>query len=243
MDRLDRTSADQSGCECPVDPRIERYFDRKTRQLLAAGDEATLGPVSRRLLAALLRCDPAGQTVLEGGCGRGALLIELVRAGASRATGMDLSRESVDAARRLAVEAGLGDRAEFRVGDAATESFERHDWVVLDKVICCYRYADRLLENSLSAAVSVYAFAVPTSRGLRGALARTIGLLEDVTNSLRGRPCPGYVHDVDAMERRLQEAGFRRVHGELMRLWYIAVFRRPPHAAHSLASDAHAAVG
>ena len=59
-------------------------------------------------------------TVLELGCGTGVV----ARALASRAgfsgpiTGVDQSRVLLDAARRLAAEEGVGERIEFRVGDA-----------------------------------------------------------------------------------------------------------------------------
>ncbi len=218
---------EETRCECPADARIQRHFDRKTRDRLAAGEEAKLGPVSRRLFTALRECDPTGQTVLEAGCGRGRMLLELLAAGASRSTGIDLSPESIADAERRAGAAGVDDRTRFMVGDAATATLEPHDWVVLDKVFCCYRHVDRLLENSLAAAGSVYAFSVPTSRGLLGALARVAGWLEDRYSSMRGRGCPGYVHDIDRIERRLEASGFTQVRREVRWLWYIAVFRRP----------------
>ena len=231
-DGRDETSVDAHaldgacGCDCPADARIERYFDRKTRQRLAAGETATLGPVSRRLLDALLAHQPAGRSVLEAGCGRGELLRQLLLAGAARATGIDLSSASIEDARSRARDAGVTDRAEFTVGDAATAPLQRHDWVILDKVFCCYRHADRLLENSLAAAGSVYAFSLPTSRGIRGVLARIWGWVEDGYGALRGTGCRSFVHDVGLIERRMSAAGFRQVHREVIRLWDIAVFAR-----------------
>ena len=120
-----------------------------------------MGNVTRRLLGALLELDPGGHSVLEGGSGPGALLIELLRAGASSGTGLDLSPEAIELARERAEDAGVADRATFSVGDAATTANALHDWVVLDKVICCYPDMDRLVANTIPAARSVYAFALP----------------------------------------------------------------------------------
>lgn len=213
-------------CECPADPRIARYFDRRSLTRRASGNRYAMGNVSQALLAALLRAGPAGRSVLELGCGPGALLTELLAAGASRATGLDLSAEAIEEARRRAAEAGVADRASLSVGDAARARLEAHDWVILDKVICCYPDADALLANSIPAARRLYAFAVPASDGWRGVLARIEEWLEDVTNALRGRPCPGYVHDVAAIERRLTDGGFRPAYRGTTWLWHVAVFVR-----------------
>jgi magnesium-protoporphyrin O-methyltransferase len=209
------------------DPRIRGYFDRKVHGLATAGHVFGLGPVSRRLLAELADAGDARPSVLELGCGPGSLTLALLERGAARATGIDLSPESVEVARRRAVEAGIGDRAKFMVGDAASVALEPHDWVVLDKVICCYRDLDALLARSIAAAGRRYVFVVPDSRGVSGLLNRIWVRLEDATNGLRGRPCPGYIHDLRVIEARLDEAGFRRVGVATFRLWYLAVFERP----------------
>lgn len=219
----------EEACECPadIDPRIAGYFDRRNRRRREGVETYVTGNVTRRLLAALRRAEPQGRSVLEAGCGPGALMVELLEAGAARATGVDLSTEAIEYARQRSAEAGFAERTTFAVGDAARLPLERHDWVVLDKVICCYAHADSLLANTIGAARLLYAFAVPASYGWRGGLARLVGWFEDVTNSLRGRPCPGYVHDVGQIEGRLQDAGFRSVQREMVGLWHIGLFRRP----------------
>ncbi|MEX1125099.1 MAG: hypothetical protein WEE53_05495, partial [Acidimicrobiia bacterium] len=119
----------------------------------------------------------------------------------------------------------------FEVGDAASAQLETHDWVLLDRVICCYPSAEGLLVNALSAAGSRLAFAVPESRGWRGIL-NTVGWrLENFWNAARRRPtCPGHVHDVNAIQQTLANAGFRMVRYTRRALWYAAVFDRsmPP---------------
>ncbi len=214
-------------CASPADPRIARTFDRRTRERLASGGLPELHDVSRRVRDMLADVSGIQPTVLELGCGSGALTVDLVRAGASRATGIDLSVASVEAARARALEAGVADRTTFEVGDGASIALLAHDWVVLDRVLCCYRDVDRLLEASAGASRRRYAFSVPVSWGWRGAAKRLMLRLEAVTSGLRGRPCPGYVHDVRQIEGRLAAAGFAPLRRSAVGMWYVAVFERP----------------
>ncbi len=215
-------------CACPADSRIARHFDAKVAVRLANCDDPDLLAVSQRLRDALLSQEPAGKSVLELGCGRGVLLLRLVQAGVARATGVDLSPAGIDAARDRFERVQLSDRADFSVGDAARVPLEPHDWVILDRVICCYPDVDRLLANTLPAAKQIYAFTVPTSRGWRGVAARLEVWFERAWDALRGQPCPGYVHDLDLIEERLALAGFRLRHRDRQRLWHIAVYERLP---------------
>jgi SAM-dependent methyltransferase len=213
-------------CACPTDSRIARHFDANVAERLASGQDSVLVPVSERLRDALLSVGPAGRTLLELGCGRGGLLLALTQAGAASATGVDLSAASIDAARNRFAQAQLSDRVRLSVGDAARVPLESQDWVILDRVMCCYPDIERLLANTLPAARRLYAFTVPSSRGWRGVLAWLDEWLENAWNSLRGRPCPGYVHDLDLIESRLASAGFRLRHRDHQRLWHIAIYER-----------------
>jgi len=215
-------------CACPTDSRIARHFDAKVAERLAKGQDPGLVAVSQRLRDELLSLDPSSRTVLELGCGRGGLLLRLVQAGAARATGLDLSPVSIAEARNRFEQAQLSERVHLSVGDAAQVPLERHDWVILDRVMCCYRDVERLLANTLPAARHVYAFTVPTSRGWRGVIARLAEWFENAWNARRGQPCPGYVHNLDLIEERLATAGFRLRHRDRQRLWHIAVYERSP---------------
>jgi len=149
-----------------------------------------------------------------------------VTRGATRATGLDLSPVAIGEATRLANEAGLAERVTFAVGDAAQVELVPFDVVVLDKVICCYPDVDSLLENTIRATGSTYAFAVPFSSGVRGLLARAALSSENRMRWIRRRAFRAYVHDVKRIESVLARAGFERVASARRTMWYVAVHQR-----------------
>jgi magnesium-protoporphyrin O-methyltransferase len=222
--------ADHREC-CPADPRIARTFDRRMRDAAARGALPEMVNVTRALVDLLDDVADQRPTLLELGCGSGALTVELLRRGATRADGVDLSAESLALAERRAREAGVEDRTTFVNGDASVVGLETHDWVVLDRVICCYRHLGQLLANAIPAAGRRFVFSVPADHGWRGLATRSVLVLERLISRLRGGPCPAFVHDIATIERRLAEAGFVRLRQRTVGLWYAAVFERPTTAS------------
>jgi magnesium-protoporphyrin O-methyltransferase len=95
---------------------------------------------TRAILGMLVDRGVEGATVLEIGEGIGDLLIELLRAGASRATGVEISPAYEDIGRELATERGVAERIDRRVADFGTgaNGVAAADAVILNKVVCCY---------------------------------------------------------------------------------------------------------
>jgi cyclopropane-fatty-acyl-phospholipid synthase len=71
----------------------------------------------KRLIAAKLRLTQPGMTVLDIGCGWGGLALTLARDYGARVTGITLSTEQLNVARRRAREAGLAGRVRFECAD------------------------------------------------------------------------------------------------------------------------------
>lgn len=182
--------------------------------------------VTERLLAQLDDVADLRPKVLELGCGSAALLVTLLTRGAAAADGVDLSPEAIATAQRRAADAGVDERAHFEIADGARATHSAHDWVILDRAICCYPDMPALLGAALSASPARVAFSVPTSRGLRGLANKVAWGFKVFLTRFQKDDCPGYVHSVDDIERRLTAAGFRRRSTDSTFLWYTAIWDR-----------------
>jgi ubiquinone/menaquinone biosynthesis C-methylase UbiE len=211
---------------CAVDARIADQFDKRLAELTVDGELPEMVDVSEMLLDLLSDVGSAAPTLLELGSGSGALTVELVRRGAVSADAVDLSPEMVDAGRRRAAEADISDRVTFETGDASLMDLSAHDWVVLDRVFCCYPDAGRLLAKATRAATRRVAFTLPNSRGWRGVANRLMWWSGNIPVVLGRSGCRGYVHSIDTLERRLAQAGFSRRASDHLGLWYAAVWDR-----------------
>ena len=133
-----------AGCCSPTEYR--RLFNRK----YAARDARRyrrhgLSGTSRDLVE--LAGDVQGASILDIGGGVGAIELELLASGADHATNVELSGGYEDEAEQLLTERGLAHRVERRVGDFVTDAdaIDRHDVVVMHRVVCCYPDVDSLV--------------------------------------------------------------------------------------------------
>ena len=132
------------GCCDPTDYRrlfSRKYASRDAHRYRRRG----LSGTARALVD--LAGDVRGLTVLDVGGGIGAIELELLAAGAERATNVELSGGYEEAATALLSERGLSDRVDRRVADFVSEgdAVEQHDLVVLHRVVCCYPDVDALM--------------------------------------------------------------------------------------------------
>jgi hypothetical protein len=99
-----------------------------------------LDDVSRLIVRLVRDRGVADRTLLEVGGGVGAIEIELLKAGLSRAVSVELTPTYEEVAGSLLRENGLEGRVERRVLDFAHAGarVEPADFVVLNRVLCCY---------------------------------------------------------------------------------------------------------
>ena len=208
---------------CCFDDWVDSW-DRK------AARRDTVNSVTASLLKAITDLGVSGRTVLDVGCGIGDLAIGTVAAGATSAMGVDLSPKAIDRARALARRRGVGDRTTFEVGDGSKLDLPRVDIVAINRVVCCYPDADGILERTLAAAGSVFAISAPISSGATGVYNHAQNAVWNMVYRLRDRHYGGlrtFVHDVEAIDRRVRAAGFRRVfHRRRRVVWDLAVYAR-----------------
>ena len=218
-----------AACCAPADPRIARRFDEIANEWADTDELPEMVDVSAGLLDLLRDAPMRRPSVLEFGCGSGGLSVAMLEIGAARVSGVDLSASSVRLAEARAAEAGFGDQAIFRVGNAADAEVTPHDWVILDRVVCCFGEPDRLIERATKLATERIGLTAPESRGWRGWVNRPLWAADNCWDLVRGG-CRGYVHDLRRLEERLADAGFRPRLTSRIGLWHVATYERSPSA-------------
>jgi len=207
-----------SGC---CEPRVyERMFGARQARLDAKRYRARgVRGTSQDLVE--LAGDVSGASVLEVGGGVGAIELELLAAGAERATDVELSGEYEEEALKLLDERGLSDRVERRVGNFVEEPVDPHDVVVMHRVVCCYPDVDALVGAGAACTRRRMVLTYPQERRLTRAGIRAINLFM----RLSGSDFRAFVHPVSRMTAAAAEHGLELA--ELRRngrLWESAAY-------------------
>jgi SAM-dependent methyltransferase len=165
-------------CPCCTPPsEYRRLFNRRIARLDARRYRKRGLPRSAKGLVTLAG-DVRGASVLDIGGGLGTLGIELLEAGAAKATNVELSPGWEDAATALLAEHHLGDRVERHVGDfvADEELVQPHDVVVLHRVVCCYPDVEALVGTAAGHARQRLLLTYPRERALSSVGVRAVNL-------------------------------------------------------------------
>jgi len=153
--------------DCCTPRGYRRIFSEQSARAAAARyRKKGLDGTSRRIVDLLLAQGVQGKTVLEVGGGVGAIQLELLRAGASRATSIELTPTYEASAKELLAEAGMADRVDRRVVDFvdAGSELEAADIVVLNRVVCCYPDMPRLVSTAAAHARGTLVLSFPKRR-------------------------------------------------------------------------------
>lgn len=147
-----------------------------------------------------------GATVLEIGGGVGQVQLELLRRGAARATNLELSPAYDEEASVLAAESGLEDRIARRLGDIAVDPSlaDPHDVVVLNRVVCCYPDAERLLAAAAEHARRAIVFSHPP----RNVASQALLGVERLGLMLMRQEYRTFAHPPEMMRTVLRDHGF-----------------------------------
>ena len=198
------------------------FSERGARRALRRYRKRGLDRLSSRM-ARMVREQGIPATVLEAGGGIGALGVELLEAGADRATNVELSPEYETAARDLARERGVEDRVERRIGDFVTEEdVGPADAVVMNRVVCCYPNYEALVGSAADRARRLLVFSFPREN----AVVRAGFGVMNLWLRLSGSEFRGFVHPVDAMLQVAKDHGLRPVAHERGVFWQLAALQR-----------------
>lgn len=208
---------DPRGCDRLFNRRFARRVARRYR---VRGLDAT----AARMVSFLRGLGVDGSTVLEVGGGVGEIHIELLKAGAARATNLELSPAYDAEAGALIREAGLEGRVERKIRDIAAEpaAVEPADFVVLHRVVCCYPDFERLLGAAAARARRALVLSYPP----RHAVSRTYVALLNFGLRVTRREFRTFAHPPDAMMRTLERQGLQRAYEHRGLVWQVAGFRR-----------------
>lgn len=205
---------------------ISCCFDDESKNMLKDYRKEGLDDTSRVVSDALVSRDLSGSSILELGCGIGALSLELLKKGAASVRGLDLSPAMIQLARTLAAEANFSEKTSFERGDGATTDLPRSDIVILDKVLCCYPDATALVDNSSAAARRYYVYSLPNERrGVTRFLRFFIPLqaIFSRRNSFRF-----FIHSTRQIEETLKSKGFTPVfESPVGWIWAVFIFAAP----------------
>ncbi len=180
------------------------------------------GPTTRRLRDALVEQATCGASLLDIGCGIGALTFELLDRGVERAVAVDaspayLAAASEEAARRKRAQAVQFVRADFL---HVSSQLAQASIVTMDRVLCCFPAYEPLLNEAMQHAGSCLALSYP--RDLRHI--RALFWLDNFIRRVRGNPFRAFVHPVAKVEEVIAAAGFRLASRRRTFLWHVDVY-------------------
>lgn len=183
-----------------------------------------LDSTSRRIVEFLKKEGVEGRSVLEVGGGIGAIQIELLKAGAARAVGIELTPTYEEAALGLLRDAGLEDRVERRIMDyAETASLvAAADIVIMNRVVCCYPDMPKLVGAAADHAQETLVLSFPrrtwwTRIGLRMG---NLGL------RVSRREFQVFLHRPASIIKTSERHGLRTVLDERGMFWTVAALRK-----------------
>src|SRR5437763_2760599 len=198
----------------------ERSARAEARRYRRKGLDGT----SRRIVDFLKGHGVQGKSVLEVGGGIGAIQIELLKAGASRALSIELTPTYEEVAAALLRDAGLVDRVERRVMDFAAGASEvaSADIVVLNRVICCYPDMPRLAGAAADHATQLLVMSYP-----RRTWWTQIGLtLGNWLLWMMRREFHIFLHPPQQILATSERHGLKRIADQQGMLWTMAALRR-----------------
>lgn len=209
-------------CQCQA---IEEHFDRQRAALrVREYQQNGLKRESQLLVDALEEQGLDGRSLLDVGGGMGALTIELIKRGISRATFNEASTAYLEAAAAEAKRQGLADRVTLLHGNvvAMGERLQPADVVTLDKVVCCYDDMPGLITATATRAGELYGLVYPRDNWLVKAGFR----FENLRHRLKGSTFRVYVYSTKEVDGLIRQNGFQMRARRTTGTWQIVVYAR-----------------
>jgi magnesium-protoporphyrin O-methyltransferase len=209
---------------CSLPRGYDKLFGEKAaRRNLKQYRRRGLDEAGKQMVEFLRGRGVEGLTILEIGGGIGALETELLKAGASSAVNAELSPAYEPFARELWREAGVEERAEYRIGDVTQNGVEPADAVVMNKVVCCYPDAEALVGAAAERARRYLVMSFPRERRLTRI---GFGGLNLLSRLLRWE-YRSFIHPVAEILGAAERRGLKPVDDHRGLVWQIVALERP----------------
>ena len=202
----------------------ERFNQRRVARDLKTYQCKGSAPNTRILRDALRAAGVEGMTLLDIGGGIGAIPLDLLSAGASRATEVEASTAFIAAAREEGARRGYSDRVTYLHGNFVdlAPTIMPAAIVTLDRVICCYHDLPSLVGASAAKAQRLYGLVYPRDIWFTHVTAFVLNLLF----RLQRTPFRFFVHRTRAVEALLRDAGLERHFQRTVGFWQVGVYVR-----------------
>jgi magnesium-protoporphyrin O-methyltransferase len=207
-------------------PRGYREFfnERNARADARRYRRRGLDDVSKLIVRLVAERGVSGRTLLEVGGGVGAIEIELLKAGLSQAVSVELTPTYEEEAGALLREHGFEDRVERQVLDFAQagDGVGPADFVVLNRVLCCYPDMPLLAGAAADHARRALVLSFPNDRWWTRLAFRSV----NVALRLTRRQFRIFLHPPASILAIAELHGLRRTHSESGRIWHVVTLER-----------------
>jgi hypothetical protein len=210
--------------ECCNPAGYRHFFNQKeARKSLRRYQRKGLDKAARGMVDYMTSRGMGGRSILEAGGGIGAIQVELLEAGAAHATNVELSGGYETVAMDLLSREGFADRVQRRVGDFTELADELEaDDVVMNRVICCYPFMERLMKAALSSSRRFVAATFPRDR-LAARAACGVG---NTYCRIRGVDFRSFIHSPDQIIETATRNDFEVAYHDRQFIWNAVVFER-----------------
>lgn len=214
-------------CCCTTDPLKEgtnKFFSKSSAMYARRFKRRGLERMQKLFLEGLRKYGIEGTEILDIGCGVGALHLTLLKEGAARSTGVDISEGMIERAKTFSGTLGVADRTEYVVGDfvEVAEKIRESDITLLDKSVCCYEDIDALVRASTAKTKRLYALSHP-----RQNLFMELAFKSHIAFArVFGWKFHPFWHNWTKLKESIQSFGFELVYSNATPMWQVLVFRR-----------------
>jgi magnesium-protoporphyrin O-methyltransferase len=201
-----------------------KFFNPQARRLEKLFKKKGLRKEQKHLAEGIRSNGVQNAEILEIGCGVGGLHLSLLKDGAAKAAGFDISEQMIATARKLSAEMELQDRTQYWRGDfvAMHDGAPTADVTILDKVICCYENAMELVTHSTAKTRRLYAVSYPRENFLVSIMFRSAKFFL----KLFGQSFHPFYHEPKQVQNWIGAAGFEKVYEKETTVWLVQVFNR-----------------